>query len=180
MFKSCLSELEAGHGQQERCSGLQVGTAEIISPIAYICMVYATIPSLNFRAWLSPISISLCRRMQTCGQYSADSRCPRSFCYRYGRRLQLKCAGCRSLAARSACVNHDICGEVERVELEREATSQSQMRRNPSRGSRRQPTHVIARSHIGRFDPERTYRLGVEAKNEILKRIPGDLQRLMV
>jgi len=66
------------------------------------------------------------------------------------------------------------------VELEREATSQSQMRRNPSRGSRRQPTHVIARSHIGRFDPERTYRLGVEAKNEILKRIPGDLQRLMV
>lgn len=41
-----------------------------------------------------------------------------------------ECPGCRSLVARSACVNHDICGPIERVELEREAVSESRMTRH--------------------------------------------------
>jgi hypothetical protein len=38
-----------------------------------------------------------------------------------------ECPGCRSLVARSACVNHDICGPVERVELKREAVSERRL-----------------------------------------------------
>mmetsp|Transcript_4091 Transcript_4091/g.7923 ORF Transcript_4091/g.7923 Transcript_4091/m.7923 type:complete len:90 (-) Transcript_4091:424-693(-) len=41
-----------------------------------------------------------------------------------------ECPGCRSLVARSACVNHDICGPVERVELERELVSERRMTRH--------------------------------------------------
>jgi len=41
-----------------------------------------------------------------------------------------ECPGCRSLVARSACVNHDICGPVARVELKREAVSERRMTRH--------------------------------------------------
>ena len=41
-----------------------------------------------------------------------------------------ECPGCRSLVAGSACVNHDICGLVERVELKREAVSERRMTRH--------------------------------------------------
>ncbi len=40
-----------------------------------------------------------------------------------------ECAGCRSLVARSACVNTDYCGPVERIELEPESVSERCMTR---------------------------------------------------
>ena len=41
-----------------------------------------------------------------------------------------ECEGCRSLVARSACVNTDNCGPVERVELEPESVSERRMTRH--------------------------------------------------
>lgn len=41
-----------------------------------------------------------------------------------------ECAGCRSLVARSACVITNICGPVERVELEPESVSERRMTRH--------------------------------------------------
>ena len=41
-----------------------------------------------------------------------------------------ECPGCRSPVARSACVNHDIYGPVERVELEREVVSERRTTRH--------------------------------------------------
>ena len=41
-----------------------------------------------------------------------------------------ECAGCHSLVVRSACVNTDICGPVERVQLEPESVSERRMTRH--------------------------------------------------
>ena len=41
-----------------------------------------------------------------------------------------ECAGCRTLVARSACINTDVCGPVERVQLEPESVSERRMTRH--------------------------------------------------
>jgi len=65
--------------------------------------------------------------MSSCRQFT-DVGIPGVFEIRHGSCHE--CAGCRSPIARSACVYTDICGPVERVQLEPESVSERRMTRH--------------------------------------------------
>jgi hypothetical protein len=66
----------------------------------------------------------------------------------------------------------DVRYALTTTDLTVDGNAQAQVRRNPSRGVRHEV--AVVRAPVGRFDPSKSYRLSTEAKDTILKRIPGD------